>query len=42
MDSPLYDLIDIPPIPMESMGLYIDAFRRALPVTEITPFFVLE
>jgi len=42
MDSPLWDLLGIAPIPMEQMGLYIDEIRRELPKTEVTPFFVLE
>jgi hypothetical protein len=41
-DSPIYDLLGIPPIPMEQMGLYVDEIRKELPKTEITPFFVLE
>ena len=42
MDSPLYELLGIPPIPMEHMGLYRDAIRTEIPQTKITPFFVLE
>jgi hypothetical protein len=42
MDSPIYELLGIPPIPMEQMGLYKDDIRKELPKTEITPFFVLE
>ena len=42
MDSPVYELLGIPPIPVDSMGLYLDEIRREIPKTEITPFFVLE
>jgi len=41
-DSPIYELLGIAPIPMESMGLYIDEIRKEIPKTEITPYFVLE
>jgi len=42
IDSPLWDLMGIAPIPVEQIGLYIDDIRRELPKTEVTPFFVLE
>ena len=42
MDSPIYELLGIPPIPVDSMGLYLDDIRKEIPKTEITPFFVLE
>jgi len=41
-DSPIYALLGIPPLPVDKMGLYCDEFRKELPKTEITPFFVLE
>ncbi len=41
-DSPIYELLGIKPLPVDSMGLYLDDVRKEIPKTEITPFFVLE
>jgi hypothetical protein len=41
-DSPIYELLDIPPLPVDAMGLYRSEIRKEIPKTEITPFFVLE
>ncbi len=41
-DSPVYQLLDINPLPVDAMGLYRDNVRKEIPKTEITPFFVLE
>ncbi|GHT31330.1 hypothetical protein FACS1894214_2550 [Planctomycetales bacterium] len=41
-DSPLYDFLGIEPLPLPNMGTYIDGIRTEQPVSEITPFFVLE
>jgi hypothetical protein len=42
VDSPIYALLDIPPLPVDKTGLYRNEYRKELPKTEITPFFVLE
>ena len=41
-NSPIYELLGIAPLPVDSMGLYRDDIRKEIPKTEVTPFYVLE
>jgi len=41
-NSPIYTLLGIAPLPIDSMGLYGDAIRQEIPNPAVTPFYVLE